>query len=569
MTAEASTESRWPGIKAILGCSSVAAVAVAIDTYFSAQEGYLAQPPNYEGIGYLQFARTAYLLLRHLHVKTALVELNSITPLWTYLQTLQYFIVGDGTWQAFTVRFWPVALLLILVYWIVRARASRAVAVAVMALTALLPMVSAGVRASSWEFLSGQANYAENWGLDDLRPDFLAVVLILWSIASLAEHHRAPRRSAYIVSAAFAAAAVVTKPSTATFGLVAWALALGVMWLWRRDAAALRMTALAVGVLVILLIPWAVAGGGLVAAISRLYEAAVTYSATYSASVRFPEKLIYYLVRIPTQLGQVESPFVIIGSLFLVVMMLRRHLDRAEVMYAGMTAYFYVAFTVPANKDPNIGEYVSLSLWIFFVGGAARLLTARWPERVRRATPALLGVVGVYVLLAYSLGMVALANWPDRERASNQQLQAVTVDLAHEIGRHVGNDECFTYAPGPGWPASIQYLLMDSNGGAPFNNPIDVDPTATSTTEYVLTASRCTAVIVYRDDLSQVARVFYVPAVRQPYLQALAQWVRSPLSGYTLDRSWRFTDLAPSGQHPLGRYEGVSLTVDLYIRTGR
>jgi len=49
----------------------------------------------------------------------------------------------------------------------------------------------------------------------------------------------------------------------------------------------------------------------------------------------------------------------------------------------------------------------------------------------------------------------------------------------------------------------------------------------------------------------------------------LAQWVRSPLSGYTLDRSWRFTDLAPSGQHQLGRYEGVSLTVDLYIRTGR
>ncbi len=101
----------WPDLRTILGASFVAALVVGIDTYFSAQEGYLAQPPNYEGVGYLQFARSAFLLLRHLHIKTALSHLDSIAPLWTLLQTLQYFILGDGTWQAFTVRFWPVALL--------------------------------------------------------------------------------------------------------------------------------------------------------------------------------------------------------------------------------------------------------------------------------------------------------------------------------------------------------------------------------------------------------------------------------------------------------------------------
>ena len=93
LTTEASTLVRWPGIRVILGCSAAASIAVAVDTYFSAQEGYLAQPPNYEGIGYLQFARTAYLLLGHLHIRAALHELNSIAPLWTVLQTLQYFIV--------------------------------------------------------------------------------------------------------------------------------------------------------------------------------------------------------------------------------------------------------------------------------------------------------------------------------------------------------------------------------------------------------------------------------------------------------------------------------------------
>jgi len=567
LTTDASNVGRWPGFRVILGCSAVAAIAVAVDTYFSAQEGYLARAPDYEGIGYLRSARTVYLLLRHLHVRTALTELNSIAPLWTYLQTLQYFIIGDGTWQAFTVRFWPVALLLILVYWIVRARATREMAMAAVALTALLPMVSASVRSSSWEFLSGRADYFEDWGLDDLRPDFLAAVLILWSVASLAEHHRAPRRSAYLISAAFAAAAVLTKPSTAAFNLAAWAMVLGLLWIWGRDAATLRMTALAMTFLVVLLVPWAIVGGGLVAAITRLYGAAVTYGGAYSAGGTLPERLSYYLARLPTQLGQVEVGIVIIGSLLLTVMMLRRHLDRGELTYAALVGFFYVTFSIPANKDPNIGEWISLSVWIFFLAGASRYLSARWPVKVRRASPALLAAVGMYALLAYSLGLVALANWPANESNTNTQLRTVTTQLAQELGRHIGVNGCFTYVPGPGWPASIQYLLMDSNGKTPASTSIDVDPTTTSVDDYLLAARQCAAFIVYKEDIAQVAQVFFAPAVRQPYLRALAEWVRRPDSGYVLDRTWSLADLAPRGPHTLGGYQGVSLTVDFYLRT--
>ena len=545
----------------------MAALVVGIDTYFSVQEGYLAQPPGYEGIGYMQFARTAFLLLRQLHVKRALSELNSIAPLWTFLQALQYFIVGDGTWQAFTVRFWPVTLLLILVYWIVRARASRGMAVAAVAFTALLPMVSASVRSSSWELLSGQANFAQDWGLDDLRPDFLAAVLILWSVASLAENHRFPGRSSYAVSAVFAAAAVLTKPSTAPVALAAWALALGLMWFWRRDIGTVRLTALAVSVLVVLLIPWGIAGGGFMATISRLHEGAVTYGATYFPSVSITERISYYLFQLPNELGQVEAVVVIPGLLFLTVLMLRRRLDRSELTYAALAAFFYLSFSVPAGKNPNIGEWIALPLWVLFLAGASRLTVARWPEKASRTTPALLAAVAVYTLVAYSLGAFALANWPGNERASNQQLQAVTTGIAQELSRHISADDCFTYAPGPGWPASIEYLMMDSSGGAPYNTPIDVNPKTTTTADYIATAKRCGAIIAYKDDIARVAQVFYAPAVRQPYLQALADWVRSPASGYTLDRSWSFSDLAPPLPHPLGRYQGVSLTVELYLRS--
>jgi hypothetical protein len=342
-------------------------------------------------------------------------------------------------------------------------------------------------------------------------------------------------------------------------------MALGLMWFWRRNSATLGMTALAVGWLTLLLIPWAIFGGGLVATISRDIEAAVTYRTAYSGGLNIPERLTYYLFQLPNQLGQVEVAMVIIGAMFVAVMMLRRRLERAEVMYAAVIVFFYLVFALPANNVPNIGVWMSLSVWIFFLAGGSRLLAPRWPITVRRASPALLAGVGIYVLLAYSLGLVALANWPDNEQSANAQLRTVTTELAQELGGHLSVGQCFTYAPGPGWPASLEFLLTDSNGAGPQTTPIDVDP-AVTTSQYVRASTACAAAVVYREDIKQVAKVFFCPPVRQPYLQALADWVRGPLSGYTLARTWRLADLPPAGPHTLGRYEGVSLTVDLYLR---
>jgi hypothetical protein len=178
----------------------------------------------------------------------------------------------------------------------------------------------------------------------------------------------------------------------------------------------------------------------------------------------------------------------------------------------------------------------------------------------------LLGAVGVWVLLVYILGLVGLSSWPNNERRANVQELAVTADVAHHLGSRISVNDCFTYAPGPGWPGSIEYLLLDSNGRAPFNSPIDVDPKTTSTTYYLLVARSCRAILVYREDIAQVARVYFAPTVRQPYLQALSDWVRGPYSGYVLDKSWRLYDLPPLAPHALGRYQGVNLTVDLYLR---
>ena len=545
----------------------MAALAVAIDAYFSAQEGYLSRPPDYDGVSYLTYARTPYLLLHSLHLRPALHDLiGNISPLWLWVLTTQQLILGDGTWQAFSARFWAVALLLILVYWIVNRRATRSLAVAAVGLTALLPLVSAGVRASSLEFLSGQANYVDHWYQDDLRPDFLAIVLILWSVAALAEHITMPRRSAYLVSAAFAAAAVLAKSSTAPVALAAWAATLAVSWIWnRRRQDATRMTLVAPIFLVGLLLPWAVFGGGVLTVVTYL-KLIVAQQDTYTSSGGLLGGFTYFLVRIPNELGPIEAWVVIAGALLMTIALLQRRLGREEMIYAALVPLFYIVFSLPPAKNPFVGESISLSIWIFLWAGVARIATARWPGPVRRASPYVLAAVSAYTLLVLALGAFAIVNWPANEQKSNAQLSAVTADIANELGRHVSAAQCFAYVPGPGWPASLIYRMMDANGNAPASTAIDVVPTQTTVSDYVAAASRCTAVMAYREDIADVAQVFFAPPIRQPYLRAVAQWVRSPDSGYALDRTWQFSDLAPSGPHTLGRYQGVSLTVDLYLR---
>ncbi len=541
---------------------------VAADAWFSARQGYLARPPDYDGVGYLSFAQAPYHLLLGGHLKTALHGLENVAPLWTAVLTVHYLVVGDGVWQAFAARFWPIALLLVLVYWIVRNRSPRTLAIAATGLTAVLPMVTAGVRSSSWEFFSGQANYNDDWGLDDLRPDFLAAVLVLWSVAALVEHNESPRRSNYLLSAAFAATAVLMKPSTGPVALVAWAAALAAMWWWNRRApGAGRLTALAVGLLAVLLAPWALFAHGVANTAGYFYEAAVQYKGAYAMNLSLFDSATYYLVRIPAQMGQLEGLAAILGSVFLAVALLRRRLDRAELIYAGPVVLFYAAFTATSNKNPHVGEWLSLALWIFFLAGASRFAAAKWPAATARLSPRLLAVASLYVLIVYALGAVALFSWPLNEQRANAQLVTVTSGLAQELGKHVTTSQCFSYAPGPGWPASLELLLTDSNGASPLSTPIDVDPTATSTADYIHTARQCPAVVVYREDPSVVAQAFFCPPVRQPYLRALSSWVRSPGSGYTLDRTWTFNDLPPLGPHTLGHYVGVSLTVDLYLRS--
>jgi hypothetical protein len=535
---------------------------------YSAQHGYLARPPDYDGVGYLYFAEAPYHLLLGLHLKQAAIRLDDITPLWTALLTAHYLALGQGVWQAFAARFWAVALLLVLVWWVVRRRAPWPLAAAAVVLTVLLPMVSAGVRSASWELASGLANYNEDWGLDDLRPDLLVAVLVLWSAALVVEGESTPARWRYLRSAVFAAAAVLVKPSTAPVSLAAWGVALALGWLAaRRDPERMRSSLYAIALFVLVVLPWATVGRGVVTTAGYFYEAAVAYKGAYAMNLDPLSSAAYYIARIPAQVGQLEALPVAVAAVLLAVALWRRRLGVAELTYGVLVLLFYAAFTATSNKNPHVGEWVSLALWLFVLAGASRLAAARWVPALPRLPAAVLAAAVAYAVLVYAAGAAATAAWPANETRADAHLVAVTDSLAGELDRHVGPKDCFSYAPGPGWPASLQLLLRQRDGATAQSTPIDVDPTATSIDAYLATAKRCPAIVVYRDDIKQVAKVFFCPPVRQPYLQALSDWVRSPGSGYSLSRSWTMTDLPPVGAHPLGRYDGVTLTVELYVRS--
>src|SRR5207237_6387530 len=110
------------------------------------------------------------------------------------------------------------------------------------------------------------------------------------------------------------------------------------------------------------------------------------------------------------------------------------------------------------------------------------------PARRQRSSPPALAVVAGYSLLVYAIGLFALAGWPLNEHRANAQLLTVTSELAHELSSHIAPGRCFTYAPGPGWPASLEVLMTTSDGASPLSTQTDVAP-AWRTSQYVRAAT--------------------------------------------------------------------------------
>src|SRR5207245_10214775 len=117
-------------------------------------------------------------------------------------------------------------------------------------------------------------------------------------------------------------------------------------------------------------------------------KAIIAYQSDYALSGGPLTEATYFLVRIPTQLGQVEAWGVIAGVLVSAIALLRRRLGPSEMTYGTIAVRLYIVFSLTPSKNPLVGDWFSFSVWIFFVAVVTSLAPARCPEPMERAARA-------------------------------------------------------------------------------------------------------------------------------------------------------------------------------------
>lgn len=573
----------WPTPREAVLVGVVAAVVTAVDIYLSTQLGLLSYPPNYDGISYVVGAKSHfYHLLRWLLHPRWLVHAAGLSrvTLWQALMVLSFLVLGEGEWQAFTARFWPAFLLLLLVVWVVRRRGgSRAAWVAVV-FTSLLPTISVGLRSSAWEYFTKRANFGWEWYLADLRPDLLFAVLLLWTVVPLVEHVRTLDARTLLVSGSCAGLAVLAKPSASPMLLLAWGLAAAYVVLVNRRRPSFRISACLWALLPfgILVFPWAFAGGARLVA-GYLYSGLTAQRVLYAnPHATFLSEALYYWKLFPYHMGRVEGWAILAGGLGLYIASLCKRTARRDIRmlaYLGLSAALYGLVSATPNKNYFVGLPYYLLLWVFAWAVLGPILGA-WTNRSRVGAWILVCVSCIYGGAMVAGGVYAVRNWPAEQRRAGPEDREVTRRIAKDLRAVLTDDDTFMWVPAYGYPGALQYYMMDTNGEFPqaiWCERPPFPPPDQTIRQYV---SRMKAILVYKEDPTQVARFHYSPAVTWPYLRAIAEWVKRPGSSHRLVRTYHLSVRSPPlGERPLritwprhGDRDRGGLTIQLYVKRG-
>ena len=150
-------------------------------------------------------------------------------------------------------------------------------------------------------------------------------------------------------------------------------------------------------------------------------------------------------------------------------------------------------------------------------------------------------------------GVYAFQNWPAVATLAGQENRQVTQSIAADLRAHLTNNDTFMWAPAYGFPATLEYYMMDGTGGYPFHLSTQMEK---SPDQFIHeSVSNCKAILAYEEDIDKVARFAWVPALYQPYFRAIAQWVKQPDSGYIRTNTYHFVT------------EDGYLTLHLYLKS--
>jgi hypothetical protein len=556
----AKPERAGPAVFLSIGELSVAAalalIAVAVDVCFSARMGLLAYPPYYDGISYVVGAKSLFYRLGQLDVNPRFLRNYAMTPFWDGSIVLGFLLLGEGEWQAYAVRFWPIFLLLLLVFYAIGRRGCSQVTWLAVAFTTLLPTISVGLRASLldssielWNSSTASATLRPNaglqWYLADLRPDLLFAVLLLWTVVPLIESVHTLDRRKWLISGTSAGLAVLVKASMSPALLVAWAITMAYVLTANRHQ--LRST-VSTGLwtllpLAVLVAPWALVGGARVT-FQYIWANAIGPQRVFwsNPNPTLLSELGYYWSYFPVHMGNFEGWTILAVGLALSLYSFRKKIRRKDnriIAYLGVSAALWILVSATTAKNYFAGLPFYLLLWLFSWTAVASFL--RTASRRNRIVAWLLPLIlCMYVGFHVVGGVYAFQSWPTTATLVGQENRQVTQSIAADLRASLTNNDTFMWAPAYGFPATLEYYMMDKTGGYPRSISINMERMLEESPEQFIdeAVGNCKAVMAYEEDIGKVVRFAWVPAPAQPYFRAIAEWVKQPDSGYTSARTY-------------------------------
>lgn len=529
-------EAEWPCASEVLVSAVLAAIVTAVELRLSPKVGLLSFPPMYDGVAYVVDAKSAFYRL--LSSPRAALEIPYgegtvyLTPLWDLLIFLSFTVLGEGEWQATATRFWPVFLLLLLVLWVSRRHGSYKTAVVPLLLTALLPTISASLRTGVSEYFAPTilmfAPTTTQAYIADLRPDLLSSVLMLWAVVPLFEHLENPDKRTWLVSSTAAGLCVLAKSSTLLLGLCAWGIAIAHAFISNRSQFLATFRSAVWGLIPFSLLvgPWVILGG---ANVALAYFLSNVFSPLWwtNSHPTFVSEATYYWQLFPLHFGYFESWILVaLGLAATLASLVRFGILRCREMLGYLIIAIALYGLVSASLDKNyfLGLPFMLILWILTWRSLCPYLK-EWFAHRKKFIVALL-FLSIYVTVNVFAGFSGAYGLPAYEQRYMAENRNTVRNIAADMRLFLNNSDCFMYAPAYGFPATLQYYMMDKDGGYPRLLFIYISVTPEEFIQQYV--SKCKVVLVFQQDIQEVIKYFPVQHISgyfilQPYWSVISQ----------------------------------------------
>jgi hypothetical protein len=550
----------------------IALVAVGIDTWLAQLVGILRDGMPYDGIGYAVDAKALHRAVsyRGLHVffQHGFGELT-FAPLWKMLMLLHFSLFGEGLWQAYSVRVYPVFGFLFLTLWIGRRHGGMGFALFMAAIALILPTISPNAISALSYGITGRFDGSYVY-IADLRPDLLYSVLLVLAIVLLIEGAANPGTWLMLVDGGIAGSAILVKSSTAPLTLCVWGITLAYFG-WRQRENRGRLVSLygwAGAAFVGVILPWGLLGGFRTTMI-YLTQSALGASGVFLYGLRnasLAQVLAYYWDWFRYHMGL--GP---IGALILLVIL---HLVRPRTLvrtsswsdvfaYAGLAGVLYAIVTAETVKNYFLGLPAYFLAWVLLLILAAG--TWRWVMAAESAASFALGGMGLilaFAILTYA-GRLAEASVPPDYRHNLVLVRS----LAGDMRRLLSNDDKYLTYWTSDFPGIIEFFILDQRGEHPEGRLSEaaatgllMDPDQESRRQFISNALTPSKVILMFDDSIQGAeRAVFVPRGGVAVLQLIRDYLTDPMNKMCRYKRYHFERLR-------GYDSNGGLTAVLYAR---